>query len=80
MFLQVKGRIDIAEEISKAQKKLDKASEIVRKQRAILDDEGYKVKVSEELQEVERKKLKDAEAECREFEESIAQFERLRLE
>ena len=80
VFLLVKGRVDIDAEISKAQKKLERASEGVRKQRGILDDEGFKSKVAEELQEVERRKLRDAEAECREFEESIQQFERLKLE
>ncbi|KAL9120281.1 MAG: hypothetical protein Q9187_003160 [Circinaria calcarea] len=80
VFLLVKGRVDIEAEISKAQKKLERASENVRKQRGILDDEGFRSKVADELQEVERRKLRDAEAECREFEESIQQFERLKLE
>ena len=52
----------------------------MRKQKGILADEGFKSKVGEELQEVERRKLRDAETECREFEASIGQFERLRLE
>ena len=80
MFLLVKGRVDIEAEIKKAQRKLEKASEGVKRQRGILDDEGYKKKVGDELQEVERRKLRDLEAECREFEESIQQFERLKLD
>ncbi|MCJ1252736.1 hypothetical protein MMC24_000542 [Lignoscripta atroalba] len=80
VFLLVKGRVDIEAEIKKAQRKLEKASEGVKRQRGILDDEGYKKKVGDELQEVERRKLRDLEAECREFEESIQQFERLKLD
>ena len=80
VFLLVKGRVDIDQEIEKARKKLERASETVKKQKGILSDEGYRSKVSEELQEVERKKLKDAEAEVREMETSMQQFERLKLE
>ena len=80
VFLSVKGKVDFDAEIAKAQKKLERASETVKKQRTILQDEVYKAKVSEELQEVERKRLRDAEAEVGEFEESIGMFERLKLE
>ena len=80
VFLLVKGRVDIDQEIDKARKKLERASEVVKKQKGIVNDEGYKTKVSEELQEVERKKLKDAEAEVRELETSMQQFVRLKLE
>ena len=80
VFLSVKGRVDFDAEITKAQKKLERANETVKKQRTILDDEGYNSKVSEELQEVERKRLRDSEAEMREFEESIKMFERLKVE
>lgn len=80
VFLLVKGRVDIDAEIEKAKRKMEKASEAVRKQRAILDDPGYRSKVSGELQEMEKRKLKDAEAEVREFEASVAQFEQLKLE
>ena len=80
VFLSVKGKVDFDAEIAKAQKKLERANEVVKKQRAILEDKEYKAKVSEELQEVERKRLKDAEAEAGEFEESIGMFERLKLE
>jgi valyl-tRNA synthetase len=80
VFLLVKGRVDIDEEISKAKKKLERASELVKKQKGILADEGYKAKVGEELQEVERRKLRDAEAEVGEMEESVKQFELLKLD
>ena len=80
VFLHVKGRVDIDQEIEKARKKMERASETVKKQKAILNDEAYKTKVSEELQEVERKKLRDAEAEVKEMETAMQQFERLKLE
>lgn len=80
VFLHVKWRVNIDEEIRKAQAKLQKASESAAKQKKILDDPNYKQKVSEELQEVERRKLADHESEIRNFEEIIEQFEVLKLE
>lgn len=80
VFLHVKGRVDIEAEIQKAHKKLQKSKMGIDKQRKILDDPNYKNKVSEALQEVEKKKLADLETEQRGFEESIAQFEKLQLE
>lgn len=73
-------RVDIDVEISKAQAKVKKAKEGVARQQKILNDPSYQQKVSRELQEVEKKKLADFEAEARNFEESVQQFERLKLE
>jgi valyl-tRNA synthetase len=80
VFLAVKGSVDLDKEIEKAQKKLEKASVAVEKQRKLLGDEAYQQKVSQELQEVERKKLADAEAEVKEMQETISQFHALKLE
>ena len=80
VFLLVKGRVDIDAEIVKAKAKMDRAGDLVARQKKILDDEGYRAKVSEELQEVERRKLRDAEAELREMEASVQQFEALKLD
>ncbi|KAH8815082.1 valyl-tRNA synthetase [Xylogone sp. PMI_703] len=80
VFLHVKDRVDIDAEIQKATKKLEKTRAGIDKQRKILDDPGYKEKVSPELQEVERKKLEDLETERNGFEEVIKQFEALKLE
>jgi valyl-tRNA synthetase len=80
VFLHVKGRVDIDGEIQKASKKLDKTSMGIDKQKKILDDPAYKEKVSAELQEIERRKLGDLETERRGFEETIKQFETLKLE
>jgi len=80
VFLHVKGRVDINEKISKAQAKLQKPSEGAAKQKKILADPNYKQKVSEELQEVERRKLADYESEMRNHEEIIERIEVLKLE
>jgi valyl-tRNA synthetase len=80
VFLHVKGRVDIDAEISKASKKLEKARQGLEKQRKILGDEAYKEKVSKELQDVEKAKLGDLEVEVKAFEETIGQFENLKLE
>jgi valyl-tRNA synthetase len=80
VFLHVKGRVDIDGEIAKANKKLEKTTQGLTKQKKILDDPNYKSKVSEQLQEIERKKLLDLETEQRGYEETIKQFENLKLE
>lgn len=72
--------VDIDGEISKATKKLEKTKQGIEKQKKILGDESYKEKVSEELQEVEKRKLADLETERSAFEETIKQFEVLKLE
>ena len=80
VFLLVKGRVDIEKEIEKARKKMEKAGEVVSRQRKILDDAGYQAKVSENLKEGEKRKLRDAEAEVAEIERSLEEFEKLKLE
>ena len=80
VFLKITGRIDIDTEIEKARKKLNTASDGVKRQRAIMDDETWQQKADAKAQEVERKRMENLEAECREMEESIASFERLKLE
>lgn len=80
VFLHVKGRVDIDGEIAKASKKLEKTKQGIERQKKILSDEGYKEKVSSELQMVEMRKLADLEAERRGFEETIKQFEGLKME
>lgn len=80
VYLRVTGRVDIDNEISKANKKLQRTQQGIEKQRKILDDPDYKAKVSEALQEIERNKLADLEAEQHGFQETIKQFEQLKLE
>lgn len=80
MFLYVKGRVDIDAEIVKAQKKLEKIKTATQKQEKMLLDSGYKEKVSAEVQESDHRKLAEAKQEISSFEETIKQFEQLKLE
>ena len=78
-YLDVKGRIDPDKEITKAQERLTKATETITRQKKIMDNE-WEEKVSDVVKEQERSKLKDAETEARNWQASIEQFERLKLE
>jgi valyl-tRNA synthetase len=80
VFLHVKGRVDLDAEIAKAQKKFDKAKGNIQKQEKILKDPGYLEKVSDAVRETDEKKLADAKQELNSFEETIKQFEQLKLE
>lgn len=80
VFLHVKDRVDLDGEIAKANKKLEKTLAGIDKQKKIIDDPKYQEKASLELQEAEKKKLVDLEVEQRGFEETIKQFETLKME
>lgn len=80
VFLEVRGRVNIDEEITKAQTKMKKSSEAVARQRKVLDAEDFQSKVSEAVQEEERKKLREVLAAQENYERSIQQFEKLKLE
>lgn len=80
VFLHVKGRVDIDNEINKASKKLEKTQAAISKQQKLLADTGYLAKVTAALQEADRKKLGDLESEAKGFEGTIKQFEDLKLE
>lgn len=80
MLLHVKGRVDIDAEIGKASKKLEKTKMGIEKQKKILSAEGYEEKVGKVLREVEMGKLADLEGEKDAFEETIRQFETLKME
>lgn len=80
VFLHVKGRVDLEAEIAKAQKKLEKSKMNVQKQEKILLDAGYKEKVSAAVRQQDEQRLADAQQEVVSFEETIKQFEQLKLE
>ena len=80
VFLLLKGQVDIDGEIEKARKKLEGANKIVEKQQKILNNDVFATKVGQELQEVERKRLRDAEKEVEELQGSIEGFEMMKLE
>ncbi|TKA78490.1 Valine--tRNA ligase, mitochondrial [Cryomyces minteri] len=79
VFLEVKGRVDVDQEIKKAQLKMKKAADGAQKQRKVLEAEGFEEKVSSAVLEAEKKKLADLLAEEKNYEGSIEQFERLKL-
>ncbi len=74
------GRLDIDAEIGKIRAKLHKAQDGVARQQRIVNEPAYQQKAGAELQAAEQRKLRDFEAEVRTYEESVRQFERLRLE
>lgn len=80
VFLRVKGRVDLDNEIAKANKKLEKTQAAIAKQKKLLADTGYLSKVSESIQEADRKRLLDYESEAKGFEATIKQFEDLKVE
>lgn len=80
VFIHVKGRVDLDEEISKAAKKLDKARAAVQKQRKLINDPAYIEKVAVATQDADKKRLTDLESEESGFEATIEQFEQLKLE
>lgn len=80
VFLHVKGRVDIDAEIVKAQKKLEKTNGNIQKQEKLIADPGYKEKVSAAVQEGDLQRLADAKHDKHSLEETIKQFEQLKLE
>lgn len=80
VFLEVRGRVDVNDEIAKAQVKMQKAADMAKKQRKVLNAEDFQTKVSEAVQEEERRKLGEALAAQENYERSIQQFEKLKLE
>ncbi|KAF2155801.1 valyl-tRNA synthetase-like protein [Myriangium duriaei CBS 260.36] len=80
VYLTIAGRVDIDAEITKAKSKLQKASDGVRKQKKVLDAEGFESKVSYQVLETEKEKLRDLQAEVGNYEKSVEQFEKLKLD
>jgi valyl-tRNA synthetase len=80
VFIHVKDRVDLDEEITKAAKKLEKAQAAVQKQRKLVSDPAYVEKVAVATQDADKKKLADMESEANGFETTIEQFKQLKLE
>lgn len=80
VFLHVKGRVNIDDEIAKAGKKLEKTRAAVAKQSKIVNDPNYQQKVAADVLDADRRKLTDLESEVTGFEGTIKQFEALKLE
>ena len=79
-YLLVKGRVDIDAEIEKAKTRLVKASKGIDKQRKIMEGLEKAGKMEGGVGETECKRLEDARREVGVLEESVSQFERLKLE
>ena len=80
VFLEVRGHIQPEDEIAKAQKKLKTASEGAAKQRKVMSDPDWVEKVSPAVQEIEKARLEEYLAQERNYEQSIQQFEKLKLD
>ncbi|KAI9149980.1 valyl-tRNA synthetase [Paramyrothecium foliicola] len=80
VFIHVKDRVDLDEEITKATKKLEKARAAVQKQRRLVGDPTYVEKVAIATQEADNKRFADLESEADGFEATIKQFQQLQIE
>ena len=80
VFIHVKDRVNLDDEIAKAGKKLQRAQDAVQRQRKLLSDPAYAEKVALATQDADRKKLADLESEANGLEITIEQFKQLKLE
>jgi valyl-tRNA synthetase len=79
VFLEVKGRVDIDEEIKKTQAKLKKAAEGSQKLSKLINSSAFKEKSSKGVYAEEQAKLDALQAQERNYEKSLEQFTRLKL-
>lgn len=79
VFLLVKGHVDIDIEIVKNKGKLDKVRAAVEKQAKVLALPDYSQRASKEVQDADRKKLTDLEMEANALDETVRQFEQIKL-
>lgn len=77
VYLLIKGHVDLNAEIQKAETRLSKAREDVKKQRKIIEGQGWG-RIKREIQEIEERRLNNAESEVRILEGSINHFESLK--
>ena len=77
-YLDVKGRIEVEKEITKAQDRLKQANATIEKQKKIMDAD-WEEKVSDVVKQQEQEKLRAAEIEGKNWQASIEQFEKLKL-
>ncbi|KZZ91896.1 valyl-tRNA synthetase [Ascosphaera apis ARSEF 7405] len=78
VYLQVSDEVRL-EQQSKAKAGLEKAQDILKKQKGIVGAEGWADKVKPAVRELEEKKLRDAEVEVARLEEYIRALENLKL-
>lgn len=75
----VKGHVDIDAEISKTQKKLEKAQKSKQGIEKIINSKDYEAKANEQAKESNKIKLENTAAEIEGLEATIANLERLKL-
>lgn len=80
VFLYVQGHVDLDSEITKATSKLEKANAGLQKSQKLLNDEGFAGRVNEAVIEAEKTRLADFEAEVRNTQDMIKQFEELKAQ
>lgn len=80
VFILVKDRVNLDEEISKARKKLEKTRAAVQRQQKLLQDPVYLRKVALATKNGDERRLADLESEANGLETTIEQFKQLKLE
>ena len=80
VFLHVRDRVDLDAELTKARAKLARAGANAAKTAKLLADPGYLEKVAAATQDADQRRLRDQESEVHHLEETIRQFEALKLE
>ncbi|KAH8895619.1 hypothetical protein GQ53DRAFT_804402 [Thozetella sp. PMI_491] len=80
VFIYIKDRVDLDEEIAKATMKLEKANAAIQKQQRLLSDPAYVEKVAVATQNADKKRMADLESEVNGFELTIEQLKWLKVE
>lgn len=80
VFLDIAGRIDVVDGITKTEAKLKKANDAIGKQRALMNKDDFKNNVSEAVRETEEQKLAELETEARNFDATLKLFQTMKLE
>jgi valyl-tRNA synthetase len=78
VYLKVSKEVALEQE-AKAKANLARAQEMVARQQKVMSTAGWKEKVKPEVQELEVKKLRQAESEATLIEEQIRELEKLRI-
>ena len=79
VYLHVKGDMDVEKEIEKAKSRVGKAREGVKEQNGVLEKMSGLETVGENVEEGQRRRLRDLEAEVGTYEGAVEGLEKLRL-
>lgn len=78
-YIEMAGHVDADEAIGSTEKRLQKANDAATKQKKVLGANGFAEKVSYSVLEEERKKLATAQAEIRNYKDSLQQLQQMKL-